>query len=232
MAREVVDVTLDEYGHERHPAFGLIGASRVSLSNPGSVLFDSDIRHSNSVIVRVKAASRKRDLHHDYKGGREDFIEVEMSEAQWASFVSSMNSGDGVPCTIRRHGRETVPGLPYDPRLAHSLNETRDAAQQAFGDVVKALADYEDALTRKAPAAERREALQTLRARVHNAVPNVTYASETLAGHAEEVVTRARADIEAFVTMKARQLGIDPATINDAPMLGSGEPNLVEGTEA
>lgn len=224
--REIEEPTVDEYGHDVHPAFGVIGASRVSSSPPGAVLFDSDIRHGHSVIVRVKAARRKRDLHRDWISGGDEYVEVEMSEAQWASFVSSMNTGDGVPCTVRyREHVGVVPGLVYAPRLADSLEETKRAAHDAFDEIVDALDDYEGALAAKAPAAERNGKLATLRARIRNAVPNVDFAGKTMVEHTENVVTRARADIEAFVIQKAHQLGLDPGDIAGASpfALGSGE---------
>lgn len=213
MPRDIEQPTEDEYGAERHPAFGVIGASRVTHA-PGAVLFDSDIQHQHTVMVRIKAASRKRDLHRDWIGGREEYIEVEMSEAQWASFVSSMNNGDGVPCTVRSVNNKSVPGVPCAPRLAQSMAETHDAAQRAFEDIVKALDEYE--------AKPNKGNLRTLRARIENAVPNVDFAGKALIEQTEDVVTKARADIEAFVINKAQQLGLNPGDIADASLFALG----------
>lgn len=211
----------DANGYESHPAFGVIGASRGS-SQPGVALFDSDIKHTNTVRIRIGRAVRSRDLHHDWIGGREQLIELELSEAQWASFVSTMNVGDGVPCTVRRVGVDWMPDPPYDPRLAHSMAETHDAAIAAFSKIRDAMEAYEATL--KGPAKARNEALRTLRSTIQNAVPNVDYAGKVLVEHAEDVVTKARADIEAFVVGKALQLGMDPAALGGNPlMLGSGE---------
>ena len=217
------DFTTDEHGYEGHPAFGLIGASR-GQANPGRVLFDSDLRHQNLIRIRVQQAVRKRDLHHDWIGARDQIVELEMSEAQWASFVSTMNVGDGVPCTIRRIGYgEATPELPFAPRLAETMAETHDAAEDAFRDIRDALAEYEALVERKAPMKEQREALRMLHARVANATPNVDFAGRQLVKHAEDVVQRARADIESFVVTKATQLGLDPGEFDTFPALGSGE---------
>lgn len=215
--------TVDEGGRESHPAYGLIGASRTSVGglDGGAVLFDSDILHNHTVRVRIKTASRKRDLHHDWIYGDHEIIEVEMSEAQWASFVSSMNVGDGVPCTIRYVNNERVPEMAHEPRLDHSIRETHDAADRAF-EQIKAAMDAYDALDSKAPARERKEALGVLRAVIRNAVPNVDFAGQSLVEHAENVVTKARADIEAFVVVKARQLGIDVNELDGGSNLAIG----------
>jgi hypothetical protein len=204
--------TTDQWGGEVHPAFGMIGASRISISAPGTSLFDSDILHHHTVRIRIMAASRKRQLNHDYIHGGEQYIEVELSEAQWASFVSSMNVGDGVPCTIRRMNYERIPEFPYDPRLAHSIQETKDAASRAFQDIKDAMAAYEN-LDPKAGAKEKREALSNLHHIIENAAPNVNFAGKSLIEMTENVVQKARADVEAFVVSKARQLGLDPSDI-------------------
>jgi hypothetical protein len=207
MTREVQPPTTNERGDEVHPAFGMIGASRGS-STPGQVLFDSDIRHGNTVRITISRASRRRDLHRDWLFGNDEFVEVELSEAQWASFVSSMNVGSGVPCTIRRTENEArVPELPYDPRLAHSMDEVKGKAAETFAKIKKAMEEY-DALDPKAPAKDRRAALGKIRNSVEHAEGNLAFATQSLTEHAENVVQRARADIEAMVVDKAAQLGL------------------------
>lgn len=191
---------------EDHPAFGMIGAYRTSISPPGSSLFDSDVRHQHTVVVKLSHAARSRDLHRDWIHGREEIVEIEMSEAQWASFVSSINTS-GVPCTLRRLQGEQIEQLPFAPRLEASMRETREAAHRAFDAIVEALDAYEATL--KGPAQPRRDALGTLRAKIKNAMPNVDFAGKSLAEHAENVVQKARADVEAMIAAHAAQLGIE-----------------------
>lgn len=200
---------------ETHPAWAMISASRVQSG--GAVLFDSDIRHHHTVIVRVGTASRRRDLNRDWMHRDQEFLEVEMSEAQWASFVSSMNTGSGVPCTIRRREDDwNVPGLFYEPRLQESMRETRNAAHEAFDNVRQAFEAYEE----KKNAAN----LRNLKYAIQNAPANVEFAGKSLAEHAENVVQKARVDIEAMVVSKAAQLGLEPGDLGDIPAaLDAGE---------
>lgn len=215
MKREVVQPTVNDRDAETHPAWGLIGASRVQTSPPGANLFDSDIRHAHTVVVRISTASRKRDLGRDWKHSEAEFVEVEMSEAQWASFVSSMNAGDGVACTIRRREDEIlVPDFPPEARLRQSIEEVERAADQAFEKVREALAAYEE----KKNAAN----LRALHFAIENAPKNIVFAGESLTNHAENVVQKARFDIEAVANARAAQIGLDPGEIS-APMLGPGE---------
>ena len=203
--------------YETHPAWALIGVHRVS-STPGKALFDSDIRHQHYIVIHLEEAERKRDLHRDWIMGsrRRRIVEVAMSEAQWASFVSSINTS-GVPATILEREGVDVPEVPYEPRLRESMDEVRDAARRSQEKVLEAFRAYEEHKTAGN--------LRSLRAAIENLPSNLAYAAESLNEHVENVVQRARADIEAFVVQKAEQLGLDPGEILEGP------PMLTEGDE-
>lgn len=202
MRRVTEQPTVNEFGQEKHPAWGLIGASRVS-STPGAVLFDSDIRHSHTVRIRLSTGVRKRSLHRDWLGADRQVVEVEMSEAQWASFVSTMNVGDGVPCTIRRHEADVMPEMPFESRMQASMDEVRGAAHDAAEKVAEAFAAYKEHKTA--------DNLRTLQAMIENMPANVEFAAKSLTEHTENVVQKARADIEAMAVAKAEQLGLEPS---------------------
>lgn len=195
---------------ETHPAWGQIAAYRTSISPPGSPLFDSDIRHQHTVVVRINEASRTRDLHHDWIIDGKELIEIEMSEAQWASFVSSMNTS-GVPCTLRTVAGVDRERVKFAPRLEESLRETRDAADRAFAQIDEAARLVEEKPTKAN--------IRALRITIQNATPNVEYAAKTLGEHAENVVTKARADVEAMVARQAHQLGIEAADVEAPPQI-------------
>lgn len=200
MPREIEQPTVNERGDETHPAWGMIGASRGQAGPPGAVLFDSDIRHQHLITVTLGVASRKRDLNHDRLHREREIFEIEMSEAQWAAFVSSMNSGNGVPCTIRRREGKVVPGVPFSPRMDESMAEVKGAADKALKQIVEAFEAY----TEKKNAAN----LRTLKYAIENAPSNLTFAAKSLSEHAENVVQKARFDIEAMVLAQAQQLGL------------------------
>lgn len=203
---------------EQHPSFGMIGAYRTTSSPPGVSLFDSDMQHQHFVTLRIQHADRKRDyLNRDWIFGTKQIIEVQMSEAQWASFVSSMNTA-GVPCTLTNIQGDDIERLPFAPRLEQSMKETRAAAHRAFDEIEEALRVFEE--TPSTPKREKDKALATLRANIKNAVPNVDFAGKSLGEHAENVVQKARADIEAMVTQKAAQLGVEAP---EHPALEAGD---------
>lgn len=205
--RETVPSTVDEHGSEVHPAYGMIRVARIHGGD--AVLFDSDIRHDHSVVLSVRRASRSRDLHRDWIHAShklvDELVEVQMSEAQWASLVSSFNT-EGVACTIRSTMQEhTVPGLEFESRVGLSATETRNAAKRALASVEEAFAAVEEKPTKAN--------LRTLKFAIANLPSNLKFAADSLTEHTENVVQKARVDIEAMVHSAARAVGIDPVAV-------------------
>lgn len=196
---------------ETHPSWGLIRANNVR-STPGARLFDSEIDHGEYVVVTLTGAERQRKIGRDWIRNTDNEFEIAMSKAQWGAFVSSFGDGSGVPCTIQYIGKERIEQSPNEGRLKLSVEETRAAADRAFGDIQDAYADVERLQAAKAPAKEIKEAMHTLKARINNATPNVAYAAKTLAEHTENVVTKARADIEAMAIRASQAAGYEIET--------------------
>lgn len=194
-------------GDEEHPAFGMISAVRMS-STPGASLFDSDLRHNRTVRVTIHTATRKRELKHDFIHPERQIVEAEMSEAQWAAFVSSVGTS-GVPVTLRHvAGQGHLPEIPFEPRLALSMAEVHSAAEAAFARIREAQAEV-DRLAKTGTAKEKREAANHLRNVIGGATSNVDYATSQLTKHAENVVTKARADIEAMAAQHVERLAVE-----------------------
>lgn len=107
---------------ENHPAYAVIGANR---SHGGGVnLYGSDFAHHSCVTVRIARSSLRRNLSSDWVSDGEQLIEVQLSEAQWASFVSTLNSGIGTQCTLQRVGREPIPAI------ARRVNRREQASKE------------------------------------------------------------------------------------------------------
>ena len=100
-----------------HPAFGLLSVHRVFSGGKGprDKLFGSEIKHHTYITITLKGATTNRSLSRNSHFGKGLKAEINMSEAQWASFLSSMNVGEGTPCTLRRFGDEEIPKI-IDPK--------------------------------------------------------------------------------------------------------------------
>ena len=122
----------DTFGNKRttysHPAFGQIGVSRVQGGN--GTLYGSDFRHHGYVVVRIAHSTMQRDLSRDWYHAGKQIIEVALSESQWATMVSSLNMGEGVPCTIESLHGKLVPAITPRDETDEFKNDMRQGVQK------------------------------------------------------------------------------------------------------
>lgn len=193
---------VNEHGDEEHPSFGVVRLSRQTC-RPPKRLFDSSIGHSEYVHLEIARAVRQRDLHHDsIYGSAQTLIEVDMTLTQWGALVSSFNVGSGTPVTLNRVGRESMPEAEHRSRLAETAAEVADKSRTATASVERAARALDEAFTNRAGRRDMGEAIRSLLFAVQNLPANMKFAADSLTEHAEDVVSKAKADIEA-----ARQFG-------------------------
>lgn len=227
----MTEIVIEENGDETHESW--IKLTTHKSSGTPRVLFDSEIKHSHTIGVRVYRCQRRRELKRDYSYTTELLIEWEMSDAQWGAFVSSFGEGGGVPATLRflnGAGDGVVPEAPFESRLAESHREVRDAGTEAISKVAEAFGAVEDAFERKAGRRELGGVIRTLHFAIENAPANMEFAAASLTAHTENVVAKARADIEAMVADAggARLLDGGSASISQ---LVQGEVDSIDAEE-
>lgn len=195
--RTVIEPTFNEDGAETHPAFGVVVLNRTS--GTARALFQSDIQHQHTVSLELHTATRRRDLGRDWTHARESIVRIEMSEAQWASLISSVGQGSGTPVTIRRRDGVSLPDLPFRTRVATNIDEVHATTKRLLEDVAAATAAVEAAVESKAGIRELRKAVTNLHFAVANAPANAAFAVTALHEAVEQTVQHARADIEMHV---------------------------------
>lgn len=192
------EIRLDEHGSETHESWLLVRANRVSST--GTRLFDSELPHAQFVTVTISRCVRDRLLKHDQLHATTVLLEFDLSLAQWGAFVSSFGDGEGVPATLSfLAGEGRVPSAPHESRLAQSHREVREAAAESLGEVQAAFAEVERLFEAKAGRRDLGAAVRHLHHTLRNAPASMTFAAESLTAHAENVVAKARADIEGMV---------------------------------
>ncbi|NEA20740.1 hypothetical protein [Streptomyces halstedii] len=207
-----------EHGGEIHPAFGVAVVTR--RSGGGRSLFQSDLLHTETVSLSIREAVRSRDLNHDRVHPGRRLVEIEMSLAQWGSLVSSMGLGSGVSVTIRSTERDAiVPEIPHQPRTAENLREVREVTDRMYARVKEATAALREAIHAKKGVRATKEALGALESAVAHVGSNAQFAVDSLAEAGEQVVSQARADIEAHVLEVIRLTGAGPSI--EAPAINA-----------
>lgn len=191
---------------EQHPAYAMIGAYRVT---GGKVLFGSDFQHQNYITIRIKPGQVRRSLSNDWFGvaaGRE-YIEVSLSEAQWAGLISRLNVGDGVPCTLGwKEDVGYVPQIPEPPEHTKQFSaEMKKLAEK--GDVaLKELADVINGM--KISEKQRKELLWKIEQASRAIGSSASYIQEQFGEHMESVKERAFTEVYAFTEAHIRRSGL------------------------
>lgn len=190
-----------------HPAYAQISAVRV---NGSTRLYGSDFLHDGYVIVRISRSVLGRHLSTDWPSSRETYIEVAMSEAQWAGFVSRMNYGDGVQCTLKWRNGDRVEAIEDNPdrrqQARDELVERFDHAREALKDAHKVLNESKSINKRDAHAI--RQALETV---LMNITSNVGFVEERFAHHIERTVRDAKTEVDAYIETAIRNRGLEGA---------------------
>jgi hypothetical protein len=94
----------------QHPSFGLVGFSRI---NGSANFYGSELKQDHYVQMTVKQSEIQRDLSMDrYYAYGTPVIKIRMTSGQFSEMITSMNYGDGVPCTIEGIEGRKIEDLP------------------------------------------------------------------------------------------------------------------------
>jgi hypothetical protein len=188
-----------------HPAYAQVSANRVSGS---AVLYGSDFTHQNFVRIRVAKSSVRRDLSNDWvHADVRPYLEIDLSEAQWASFVSSLNVGSGTQCTLRRlHGMDEIPELPTPPsRRDQFKDEAREACKHALDAIEELRASVADLKVSQKQKDELTKRANSIEARLTGSLPFVL---DQFGEHMETTVEKAKTEINAYYVATVHRAGL------------------------
>lgn len=223
-APEVEKLTNDPMSDsvERHPAYAQISASRFSVGGDkrgGVPLYGSDFVHQAGVSITVRRSELHRGLSNDWPFARDELIEVVLSEAQWATFVSTMNAGMGTQCTLRHVGMEDVPGIAFAPNSKEQFqNELKDRLAEA----VKTLTSLQ-ALVEEGKKVPLREAVRSLKQQLESSLP---FVADQFNEHVENVTEHARIEVAAYLANAVQRAGLKALGADDPAPLALPNPKL------
>jgi hypothetical protein len=194
-------------GHDEatytHPSYAQISASHVS---GGSYLYGSDFKHHHYVTIRIKRSELNRHLSNDWPHAREELIEVALSESQWATFVSSMNRGEGVQCTLQHFQGKMIPQIPsIEGKVAKFRAEGSEAADEA----VRAIKEFEQEIRDSKLSQKQKDAwLSKLSFIEGRTTGNLRFVASQFGEHMENVVNKAKTEISAFAHNMIMRTGL------------------------
>lgn len=201
---------------ETHPSYGVIGITRWQGS--GTRLFGSDFIHRVGLTLTIKTAERHRSLSNDWYHGRKEIIQISLSEAQWATLVSSVGQGEGVPCTLEyvQGKRLSIIPAPKDSRVKQFGDEMRRRFD-GIRETVKALRQ------RITEGKTGKETLRMIDSIEQATVNNTEFGTEQFDRHMEKTIERAKSEIAGHALRLGLAEGKGPLQFepkrDDRPML-------------
>ncbi len=193
-----------------HSAFAQIQASRI---NGHKVLYGSDFNSHNYIALRIHKSEMVRDLSHDWHHEREQYIEVAMSEAQWATLVSSLNS-TSVPCTLTYLRGATVDQLP-EP--TNRVNQFGSELSKHLGNAVEQLSEAMKAISTLGLSKVKTETLISMLSKAQADIKgNAHFVEKSFSEHMENQVEKAKCGANAYLYHVIQRAGLDALTLGIA----------------
>lgn len=188
-----------------HPAFGQITVSRIQGSR---ALYGSDFEHHTYVRITVYKSELTRHLSKDWPHQREQLMSVDMSEAQWATFVSSFGSGSGVQCTLERFNGVGIPEFPLrDEGQEYKIEQ--DKALQTALDNLKELKATIEANVQGLTKVKQAELLKNVNMSIRKLSDSLPFIANSFSEHMEERVEKARVEIHAYLGETVKRAGLE-----------------------
>lgn len=120
-----------------HPAYGIASIHRV-CGNAGN-LFGSSVYCNHYVEMEISPGIEiDNDSYHNYLLTGKPHIRVAFSPAQFAELITSMNIGNGVPCTIKDFAGERIDKIP-DEIHVNELDRQKDNFKKEMKELSESL---------------------------------------------------------------------------------------------
>lgn len=189
---------------EQHPAYGCITVNRVSGQTQ---LFGSEFTHHNYIAISIRTADLERSSSRDWHFPKKELVEVCMSEAQWATFISSTGIGSGSPCTINHFNGQSVPGIQ---RVKKTRDKFTGELDEVLDDIRRDLKAIRGQICSAKITKKERESLLGILSRVDRGLSgNLDFIANQFREHIEKTVEDAKIEVEAHTESQIIKAGLD-----------------------
>lgn len=199
-----------------HPAYAQISVSRVSGETH---LYGSDFNHQHYVSISIKSSCLHRTLSRDWPlATSQEYISIDMSEAQWAEFVSSFNVGSGVQCTLVSFKGEKISSLPPPESKEEKF---KNEARETLTDALKALTGLSESIkTTKLSQKQQIDLLEQVDTVRRELLDTLPYVLDSFNEYMETTVQKAKVEINSHATHAIVKAGVEALGIEPVIKLG------------
>lgn len=207
----------------RHPAFGQVAIARTSGAGQ---LYGSEFNHQYAIRMTISSSEMHRSLSEDRYFARDELISVTMSESQWATFVSAIGVGGGVPCTIGYIKSDgPMPGIKREERTDDVFRrEALASCEKAIGQIEQLQQAIKNTNLSGVKKKELTEYSDRILAVLQSSLPFVL---SQFNEHMEQTVEAARVEINSYLQTTAARTGLQ--TLANGAQLALGDLSKTEG---
>lgn len=215
--------------HE-HPSYGMIALSRTYTSGKTRMFGSSLERHYGTVMLTIKRGKWEHEHHRDrYYSTGEELIRVHLTAAQFVEMITSMNRGDGTPCTLQQVGGKSIPD---PPSFATEVDRVRSDFGEKLAGMVSVLkeqrADIENETSKLSTKAKERLRI-ALDVMIQQVTSNIPFVLSQFEEASERVVTAAKHEIESFAQHRFDTAGLEAIRSASIQLLASNPCPQVDG---
>lgn len=221
----------DEFERE-HPSYGLVHISRITGGTGAKRLFGSPLAHHYGTIrLSIGSAKWVHGLHHDrYHGSLTgEHVEIEMSAAQFADMITSLNMGGGTPCTIRHLAGVQIPNPPDYATEAEHIRDNFEGSIDKYKAKARTYRKKIEDLTSKLSTKAKEEIRIALDVIEDQLGSNVPFIVKQFQEATSKITSAAKAEVDAFVSHVVRAAGLEAIAEGRLPsLLPSGDRDIAK----
>lgn len=191
-----------------HPSYGQIGFSRVTGH---SRFYGSELEQDHYIEMKLFNSEVDRDLGRDWYHAKDLIAKVRMTAGQFSEMITTMNCGDGIPCTIERVTNTQIASLPTIENRKEFVHRKFEERMKEFATSIrKEQLEAKELVKKKALSKEDMRLLQHhiewLTTEVES---NIPFFAKCFQETMDEVVFEAKLEIENAIQHKITVLGLE-----------------------
>jgi hypothetical protein len=183
---------------ETHPSYGQITISRFQGGYPN--FYGSKIRHNGGITLKITRSVKHRSEYSETYYATNTLAEIVMTDAQFATLITSLNIGEGVPCTLRNIRGEYMPLCPeksLEQEITSDLNSRLAKIAENFKagcERIEEILSKKGAINKK----ERNEIASVYNRLMQELTSNLPFLHECMTESIQKSMHQAKVDIEAY----------------------------------
>ena len=193
-----------------HESFGQISFSRVQSGHPQK-FYGSELDQNHYIQMTLQESEISRELSKEWFFGTGKVLaSVRMTSGQFAEMITSLNRGDGTPCTVEVVNQKTIQSLPKQESRKEFVHRKFQDRMIDFAQTIREKQNSAKELVKKKTLSKQdihdlTNHLEWLTGEVES---NIPFFAKCFQENMDEVVFEAKTEVENAIQHKISILGL------------------------